>query len=182
MIPLWLLLIPCTALRAGTPWPPSYNQIFSVTCFILGPLFKRHSSHMDRSLQLWLRERSRRCVCVSMCVCAHLCVFGFIWESAWVALLFFLLPVPFFSLLICFQPSVYYPSPHSPPVCFAPFIMFIVLIFYSSKSPVHLVQSCAHSQSPRFPFIWTVLPLWTLPPSHGVLPYEIDNPPRARGV
>lgn len=47
-----------------------------------------------------------------------------------------------FSFLIRFHLSVYYPSPHNPPVCFASFIIFIILIFYCYLYiAVHVAQA-----------------------------------------
>lgn len=45
VIVLWLLLIPGAAPRPRTSWPPSQQQIISVTAFILEPLFQRHSMY-----------------------------------------------------------------------------------------------------------------------------------------
>lgn len=133
VITLWLLLIPCAALGAGTPWPPSVDQIFSVTHFILAPLFKEHTSPIDRWPRLWFRERRWSCVCSYLCetdtALGDALSFFFSSPSSFSCSLYL------FCLLICFHLPVYQPYPLSAPVCYAPFILFIILFF----SQVHLL-------------------------------------------
>lgn len=133
---LWLLLIPRAALRAGTLWPPSDAQIFSVTRLILVPLFKEHTSHRDRRPQSWLRGR---CVCV-------LRLYESDTETALGDALFFSLSCFSCSLyLFCLLFYFYLPVHHLTRPCVHPIYVPFLL---TSTSPLHLLHSAPHCWKP----------------------------------